>query len=521
MSQLFHYGKEQVGRALVESGWGWLPTVGWALLAAGLIGQPRELVWAGSGVVACAALGSWLVARRRFHAWGLAATTQLHGAYLASLARRAEGRTPDAGTTLQRDLTAIDKVAGFYNVLVPAVLGVGASWVLLMGLSLWQHSLVATLPIGCLVVVALVLRLLTSRVSRRDRACLHRFVALGQLFLETLGGLTTLVSYEAGTLFGQRFASQSERFRRATMRVLQTQLASLIAINGLVYLTLLLAPLALRGPLGGRAAAFVTLATLMLNGRQLGYFSHGIKSQRPALREVFGLLEAAPRVTADLPAHPQQLVMRDCAAAFDDQSLFKNVSLTLAPGGLTVLCGANGSGKTTLLNLINGSREPARGAILLDGQDLAQFSAQKRASVIGTLGPAPQLFSGTIASNLKLACPDDARRRAFLARWQLLAFIRDLPAGWNTVIGENGRLLSPGQRQELALAMLLLTDKPVYLLDEITTSVDRRTTKHLLDVVGALSRSHLILWVSHDPLVQAHASKVYQLAGQLALKGGR
>ncbi|MFD1433089.1 ATP-binding cassette domain-containing protein [Lacticaseibacillus yichunensis] len=521
MSQLFHYGKEQVGRALVESGWGWLPNLGWALLAAGLIGQTRQLIWAGGVVVACAALGSWLTARGHFHAWGLAATAQLHGAYLAALARRAEASVPDAGTTLQRDLTAIDKGAGFYNVLVPAVLGVGASWVLLAGLSLWQHSLVAILPLGCLAVVAIVLRALARRVSRRDRECMHRFVALGQSFLDTLGGLTMLVSYEAGPLFAQRFASQSERFRHATMRVLQTQLTSLIAINGLVYLTVLLAPLTLRGPLGGRAAAFVTLATLMLNGRQLGYFSHGIKSQRPALRGVFGMLETAPRVEADLPAHPQQLTVRDCAAAYADRSVFKNVSLTLAPGGLTVLCGANGSGKTTLVNLINGSREPARGAILLDGQDLAQFSAKKRASVIGTLGPSPQLFSGTIASNLKLACPDDARRKAFLAKWQLLAFIRDLPAGWNTVIGENGRRLSPGQRQELALAMLLLTDKPVYLLDEITTSVDRRTTKHLLDVVGALSRSHLILWVSHDPLVQAHAAKVYQLGGQLTLKGGR
>jgi ATP-binding cassette, subfamily C, bacterial CydC len=177
----------------------------------------------------------------------------------------------------------------------------------------------------------------------------------------------------------------------------------------------------------------------------------------------------------------------------------ENVDLTLAPGARVALVGPSGSGKSTIAALLVRFLDPVAGRITLDGADLRTVPADRVREIVGYLPEDAYLFDTTIGANLRIARPDatDADLLAALERARLRDWVRTLPDGLDTLVGEHGLALSGGQRRRLALARLLLTDARVLILDEPGEHLDDDTAGALVrDLLGAAG-GRTVLLITH------------------------
>ncbi len=166
-----------------------------------------------------------------------------------------------------------------------------------------------------------------------------------------------------------------------------------------------------------------------------------------------------------------------------------------------VLAGPSGAGKSTVLAAILRTLPTARGAVTLDGRDVATMAGENVRTRVAWCGPVAHLFDSTLRENLRLARPDaiDDELVAALVHARLGAWLASLPEGLDTPLGEHGGPVSGGERQRLAVARVLLADRPVLALDEPTAHLDAPTATALAGEIEALSRSRTAIVVSHRP----------------------
>jgi ATP-binding cassette subfamily B protein len=173
-----------------------------------------------------------------------------------------------------------------------------------------------------------------------------------------------------------------------------------------------------------------------------------------------------------------------------EKSSLEGVSFRVAPGEMVAIVGTTGSGKSTLVHLLPRFYDVASGCVRIDGQDLRTVKLASLRGQLGVVMQAPLLFSGTIAQNIAYGYPQatqEAIEAAAIAA-QADAFIRALPEGYQTVIGERGVGLSGGQRQRIAIARAILVDPRLIILDDSTSAVDAETEAAIRESLDRLMR---------------------------------
>ena len=163
--------------------------------------------------------------------------------------------------------------------------------------------------------------------------------------------------------------------------------------------------------------------------------------------------------------------------------------------------GASGAGKTTVVELLQRFIDPEAGRVTLNGRDLREYRQEDVRSAIAVVGQEAHLFSASLRDNVALARPDasDAAVEHALRRARLWDWVRELPDGLDTQVGEAGRGLSGGQRQRVALARALLADAPVLVLDEPTAHLDPPTAEGLMRDLLTAAAGRSILLITHRP----------------------
>jgi ABC-type multidrug transport system fused ATPase/permease subunit len=197
---------------------------------------------------------------------------------------------------------------------------------------------------------------------------------------------------------------------------------------------------------------------------------------------MFEILDRAPRITSPpdapaLPDGPGHVSLRDVTLAYGGEPALVGVSLEVDAGRTVALVGPTGSGKTSLVALLARLYDPTEGSVAIDGADLREVDVASLRGEVAFVADESFLFSASVAENIAYARPDATReeveRAARLA--QADGFIRGLPDGYDTVVGDRGLTLSGGQRQRVAIARALIADPRVLILDDATSSVDART----------------------------------------------
>lgn len=200
------------------------------------------------------------------------------------------------------------------------------------------------------------------------------------------------------------------------------------------------------------------------------------------------------------PASPPRVVFEDVHYRHRDgvPDVVAGLSVVLEPGRVTALVGPSGSGKSTAVDLLLGLRRPSAGRILVDGEDLSSYSGDLWRRTIGVVPQEPRLFDGSVRDNLLLAAPaaDDARVRAALEEASA-AFVRSLPQGLDTPVGERGARLSGGERQRLCLARALISDPTLLVLDEPTSQLDAENERAVAAAVVRAAKGRTTLVVAH------------------------
>jgi PrtD family type I secretion system ABC transporter len=344
----------------------------------------------------------------------------------------------------------------------------------------------------------------------------------------------SLANAEVAQTMGMTDALLSRwRARSAEVHAMQAPTArrtvALTALTRMLRQSVQVALLALGAWLviSGEASAGVMIATSTLLGRALAPVEQLVGSWRVLaearlawrrIAELAAVTDAQPdRMALPVPSGmlaAQQLVFRPPLGS--ERMILAGVSLALAPGESLAVVGPSGAGKSTLVRLLTGVWKPAAGVVRLDGADLAQWPREALGPHIGYMPQDVQLFAGTVAENIARMGEVDAEAvvaAARLARCHEL--ILGLPEGYDTVVDPGSALLSPGQRQRIALARALYRSPKLVILDEPNANLDGAGEQALGETLAELRGQATVVVVTHRSTLMAHVDKM------LVLEGGR
>jgi subfamily B ATP-binding cassette protein MsbA len=194
--------------------------------------------------------------------------------------------------------------------------------------------------------------------------------------------------------------------------------------------------------------------------------------------------------------------------------VLRSVDLTLRRGEVIALVGPSGGGKTTLMNLVPRFADPTEGRVLLDGRDIREATLHSLRAQVALVAQETFLFNDTVRGNIAYGLHDVSQERleAVARAARAHDFIRELPRGYDTEVGERGVMLSGGQRQRLAIARALLKDAPILLLDEATSALDTESEREVQRALDRLMEKRTCLVIAHRLSTIRHATRIAVLS---------
>lgn len=465
-------------------------------------------------------LGAW-IGENFIHRVRTRVFAHLHTLSVSFFDRR---RLGDTLSRLTGDVTAIENVvlSGVIEVIaniIKVVVFVGV----LVFLD-WRLALASLIAVPVFWTAA---RAFARRIKTASRQVRARVGSITVVTEESLTDPTLIRAYGREPAEIDRFAAQSMGSVRAELAA--TRLEAMF--SPLIDLCQLVGVLTIVGvgiweldagwiTLGGLLAFLVFLSQLYNPVQDLGHLSNELFAAAAAAERIIDLLDQQPTVTS--PGHPIPLVYCRGQVCVQQVSfiypgsttpVLNQISFTALPGQTTALVGASGAGKTTLLKLLLRLYDPTAGRITLDGHDLRDLDPRQLRANVAIVLQDTLLLDGTIADNIRAGCPnatDDQLIAAAIAA-DAHEFITTLPEGYDTRVGQRGRLLSGGQRQRIAIARAMIRNAPILLLDEPTASLDAQATQRVLAPLRRLITSRTTIIISHHLTTVTDADQIIYL----------
>jgi ATP-binding cassette subfamily B protein len=365
-----------------------------------------------------------------------------------------------------------------------------------------------------------------KRLAPRYARVRERVGILSGLLANNLGGIATIKSFAAEDHEAGRVKAESNRYQDANRAaiVLSSAFSPLIRMVIVVGFTLTLI-------LGGRAVFAGALAVGSYS--VMIFLTQRLLWPLTRLGQTVDLYQRAMASTnraldlLDTPIHVQSGDQELRADGVDGEIRFRNVTFSYGRGDAVLhdldlvvpaktsaaLVGATGSGKTSVVKLLLRFYEPQGGAITIDGVDLREIRLRDLRRAVGLVSQDVFLFDGTVRENVAYGTfdADDAAIRHALGVAEADEFIRELPEGMDTVVGERGQKLSGGQRQRLSIARAIVKDPPVLVLDEATSAVDNETEAAIQRSLARVSVGRTTLVIAHRLSTIRHADRIHVL----------
>lgn len=453
-----------------------------------------------------------------------------------ALSRR---RTGELTLLATRGLAAIEPyLTRYLPTLVLAVVLPAASVVTILWLD-WLSGLIVVLTIPLVPVFAILIGLSTQ--DRADRQWAQLSVLSGH-FLDVVRGLPTLVAHRRARAQGASIRRITDRYRRATVETLRIAFASSAALELIATLSVALVAVNVGLRLREGSLDFWTAMVVLLLApeaywplRRVGAEFHAAAEGAAAFEQATATLtrRRSATATSQITTAPAEtpstrdgsIVIEGLTVRYADreQPVLRDLAAYLPAPGLTAVVGPSGSGKTTLLATLLRELPWEAGRMTVGGRDLSDLDPDVWHSQVAWAPQRPWLTAGTLAENLRVAAPDatDEQLRSALRQVALEDMVDGLPQGVDTALGEDGAGLSAGQRARLALARVVLSDRPYVFLDEPTAHLDPVTESVLLTTLRDLATRRCVVVVAHRPAVAEAADRVLTLPapGLLAAPG--
>ena len=387
----------------------------------------------------------------------------------------------------------------------------------------WKLTLIA---LAMVPLIGIIVHLTSLRLRRASRETQDAMGDTTQVVEEAIEGHKVVKLFGGMRYEEERFAGQANRVRRALMRqaaassinVPLVQMSAAVAMAIIIHLATTRS--ATDTTTVGTFVSFIT-AMLMLTAplKRLTGINEYVQRGLAAAESVFALIDEPEECDAGkvrIGRARGAIRFEDVAFSYAPagEAALDGISLEIAPGETVALVGQSGSGKTTLASLVARFYRPTRGRILLDDHDMSDLTLESLRANVALVSQDVVLFNDTVAANIAYGSMRDASPEAVEAAARAahaLEFIREMPQGPETLVGENGVKLSGGQRQRLAIARALLKDAPVLILDEATSALDTESERHVQDALEVLMQHRTTIVIAHRLSTIENADRILVL----------
>jgi subfamily B ATP-binding cassette protein MsbA len=403
-----------------------------------------------------------------------------------------------------------------------SILGDGSSLLALIGAALVLDRKLALIAFVVFPAAIVPILRFSKYVRHTTRNAQQQLGGLQALLQETIQGNRVVKAFGMEEYERGRFNAELRRLFRTYMKAVRIKsitspMVEVLAAFGIVAVLWYGTSSVINGTrtLASFGAFFTAILLVYEPFKRLSRTNNSLQQGMAAAERVFELMDEPtdvpdPEGALQLAAGRHEIEFRKVSFRYAQRWVLRDIDLKIAAGEVVAMVGMSGGGKSTLADLIPRFYDPQLGSVAIDGVDVRRYSLQSLRSAIGLVTQHTFLFNDTVRANIAYGSSerglDDIVAAAALANAD--QFIRRLPAGYDTVVGELGVRLSGGERQRIAIARALLKNAPILILDEATSSLDSEAERLVQEALEHLMENRTTLVIAHRLSTVRHADRI-------------
>ena len=422
-----------------------------------------------------------------------------------------------AGLT-QLSMEGVEQLDLYYSAYIPQFFYAMIAPIILFIVTVRINWAVALVLLACVPLIPMSIIAVSRYAKKIFAKYWGKYTSMGDSFLDSVQGLKELKIFQADAAQNIKMNETSEEFRKITMKVLVMQLASTTIMDMVAYGSAglgiaLTIHAVVNGSLSAYAALFLILVAVdfFLPLRAFGSAFHIAMNGASAGNKILSLLAQPDPVWGSETVDDTDITVKDVTFSYDGtRDVLKHASMNFGSTGMCAIVGESGSGKSTVVNLLLGAYHPQQGSILVGNKPLETLSRESYYSHISVVSYNTYIFNETIRQNFMLAKDNvtDEEIYSALKKVNLYDFIID-NGGLDKVITEDAANISGGQKQRLALAINLVTNKDIYIFDEATSNIDIDSEAIIMNNIKELSKEKSVIVISHRLANVVAADTIY------------
>ena len=424
-----------------------------------------------------------------------------------------------AGLT-QVSVEGVEQLDLYYSSYLPQFFFAMIAPVILFLICVWIDWRTALVLIACVPLIPVSIVAVSKYAKKIFAKYWGKYTSMGDKFLDSVQGLKELKIFQADAAQHVKINESAEEFRVITMKVLVMQLASttimdLVAYGGAgVGIALAICGTAFWG-LNPIAALFLCLVAVefFLPLRAFGSAFHVAMNGASAGKKIISLLNAPDPEWGTEKVDGKEIKLENVTFSYDGKrDVLKNVNMTFPEKGMTAIVGESGCGKSTVVNMLVGAFRPQKGDVTVGGKQLEKLSRENWYSHLSAVSYNTYIFNESVRDNFKMAKENVSDEEIFAAleKVNLKEFIEG-NGGLDKVITEDANNISGGQKQRLALAIALVSDKDIYVFDEATSNIDIDSEVVIMKNIKAISENRSVIVISHRLANVVPADNIYYM----------